>query len=265
MGGPLSSLRGPMISMTPDGAEVDLRTNVESALSKEVGFILLNLMDIFGTSFRVSFNVSFSVSVSFPVFHSCHGWLDNGNGTENVIRDVTNIMCVCVCVLQRELGQEDGDNVLMSKVSTFPLTEVYMFCYQLICEVFFSLCSFSLCSSPSSKSVSLCPYRLTSLPCCGHSHSRYTLTPTCSIHLAFHIHAHVYTVHCVCVFVYTTKCVHWLRILPKAHAFLVWYHCMWQQFYQFLFLPIQWRLLYTHNVNAAKNEFLPMRVGGNFF
>ena len=54
LSGPLSSLRGPMISVTPDSAEVDLRTNVESALSKEVGLVLLNLMDIFGTSFRVS-------------------------------------------------------------------------------------------------------------------------------------------------------------------------------------------------------------------
>ena len=56
--GPLSSLRGPMTSVTPDSAEVDLRTNVESALSKEVGLILLNLMDVFGTSFRVSFLLS---------------------------------------------------------------------------------------------------------------------------------------------------------------------------------------------------------------
>ena len=57
LSGPLSSLRGPMTSVTPDSAEVDLRTNVESALSKEVGFILLNLMDIFGTSFRVSSSI----------------------------------------------------------------------------------------------------------------------------------------------------------------------------------------------------------------
>ena len=57
LSGPLSSLRGPMTSVTPDSAEVDLQTNVESALSKEVGFILLNLMDIFGTSFRVSSSI----------------------------------------------------------------------------------------------------------------------------------------------------------------------------------------------------------------
>ena len=51
---PASSLRGPLTSITPDGAEVDLRTNVEAALSKEVGLVMLHLLDVFGTSFRVS-------------------------------------------------------------------------------------------------------------------------------------------------------------------------------------------------------------------
>lgn len=52
--GSMLSLRGPLASITPDSAEVDLRTNVEAALSKEVGFIMLHLLDVFGTSFRVS-------------------------------------------------------------------------------------------------------------------------------------------------------------------------------------------------------------------
>ena len=56
-----------MTSVTPDSAEVDLRTNVESALSKEVGFILLNLMDIFGTSFRVR-DLCTPVPFPFQVF-----------------------------------------------------------------------------------------------------------------------------------------------------------------------------------------------------
>jgi hypothetical protein len=57
-----------MMSVTPDSAEVDLRTNVESALSKEVGFILLNLMDIFGTSFWVRNPFPFHVFRPIPSF-----------------------------------------------------------------------------------------------------------------------------------------------------------------------------------------------------